>query len=201
MSNISQMTIWFHRKTCKTLVQALKIVYFNWHRSLFSGLDKFVTSKWMLQQSPCLCCITCKYILVCPPLCWDVSSFFPLYSNCPCVRFSNKYFCAFFCVDSVLETCHKHLKNDLIKFKSLKFCLVLMPVKEMRKNVRLEMFCGCCSFYFPGFLVHLSAYIALSWCFVLQSLGSDCFVHLLPSTAESCLVIWVPTMWLSKALF
>lgn len=70
----------FIGKKFKTLVQAIKILYFDWHSNLFSGLDKFIMSKWMLPQSPYLYCITYKYILVCPPLllrCQFLLSFIP----------------------------------------------------------------------------------------------------------------------------
>lgn len=104
----------------------------------------------------CISFVSHEYIIFCPPFCWVVSCCLPLYSHCPLVRFSIKHFCAFFCVDPVLETCHKHLKDDLIKFKSLKLSLVIMSIKEIRRNVRLGLFCEFCFSYFHAFLVHLS---------------------------------------------
>lgn len=62
----------------------LKIL-FNCHNSLFSGLDKFIMSKWMLQQSLYLYCITHEYIIVCPPLllrCQLLPSIIPSLPTC-----------------------------------------------------------------------------------------------------------------------
>lgn len=49
-------------------------------------------------------------------------------------------------------------------------------MKEMRRNVRLWVFCGWCISYFPVFLLPLSL-LASHWSvwFVLQSLGSGRF--------------------------
>lgn len=51
---------------------------------------------------------------------------------------------AFLHAGPLLETYGKHLKGDIIKLKSLKFRLVIKPIKEMRRNIRLGLFYGCC---------------------------------------------------------
>lgn len=66
-----------------------------------SALDKFIMSKWMLQQGLSLL-YDIRISGVFFPFCWIVSSCLPLYLHCPLVRFSNKHFCAFFYVDLAL---------------------------------------------------------------------------------------------------
>lgn len=72
-------------------------------------------------------------------------------------------------------------------------------MKEMKKNIRLRLFYGCCLSYFHAFFVYLS--LLTSLCFLqpdalICSLGNEWFLSF--CTADTHSMIWDPTLWLKK---